>query len=302
MTEQRELDYHVVDVFTDSPFAGNPLAVVVGADAVPTEAMQRLAQEFHLSETAFPLRPSAAEAARGVDYRLRIFTPASELPFAGHPSVGTAWVLADLGRVPPGRVVQACGVGDVALAVSPGGGPVELTGGPPTDLGQVDPEPLLAAVGLSGSDLDDAGGAAARVCGTGLPFGVLPVRPDALAACVPDLSRLRAASTTIGGAGGVFVASWDPVAAVARARMFAADLGGGEDPATGSAALAYGVFLVASGLLRVSTGYTVRQGVEMGRPATLRCRVDVGSGRVLAAHVAGDVAAVARGRVRVPDG
>ena len=119
-----QLPYHVVDVFAEAPFAGNPLAVVLDAEALTTEQMQTLANEFQLSETTFPLRPTPDEAARGVDYRLRIFTPVNELPFAGHPSVGTAWLMARLGRVSPGTVVQACGAGDLPLDVPADGGPV----------------------------------------------------------------------------------------------------------------------------------------------------------------------------------
>ena len=92
------LTYHIVDVFTDEPFSGNPLAVVLDADHLSTDQMQRLAAEFQLSETAFPLTPSQADMKLGANYRLRIFTPVTEIPFAGHPSVGTAWLMRELGR------------------------------------------------------------------------------------------------------------------------------------------------------------------------------------------------------------
>ncbi len=104
----------MVDVFTDRAFAGNPLAVVLGADALADHQLQALAREFHLSETAFPVDPGG----EGADYRLRIFTPSVELPFAGHPSVGTAWLMVHLGRLAPGRVVQRCGAGDLPLEVA----------------------------------------------------------------------------------------------------------------------------------------------------------------------------------------
>src|SRR5919199_3567260 len=107
------LRYEVVEVFTDRPFTGNPLAVVFGGEALAGEQMQAIAREFHLSETAFVLPPTTADAT----YRLRIFTPEAELPFAGHPSVGAAWTLARLGRLGRGTVRQSCGAGVVPLQV-----------------------------------------------------------------------------------------------------------------------------------------------------------------------------------------
>ncbi|HEY5033475.1 MAG TPA: PhzF family phenazine biosynthesis protein [Actinomycetes bacterium] len=299
------LEYYVVDVFTSVPYAGNPLALVLGADHLTTEQMQQMALEFHLSETAFPIAPTDDERARGVAYRLRIFTPEVELPFAGHPSVGTAWVMARLGRVPVGTVVQACGAGELPLTVAPDGGPVELTGGTPTWSEPVDPLPLLAAVGLDATDLDAADGRAARVCGTGLGYGIVSVRPDALARCVPDAGRLSAFAHPVSEATGVYVVAWDGAARLARARMFAGDVGVLEDAATGSAALALGVWLVVSGQVAAghgpsSTGYEVRQGVEMGRPAVLSCTVEAGDGVPTSVRVKGDVVFVAKGRISPP--
>jgi trans-2,3-dihydro-3-hydroxyanthranilate isomerase len=303
-------EYHVVDVFTSVPYAGNPLAVVLDADHLTTDQMQRMALEFHLSETAFPVAPTDDERARGVAYRLRIFTPEVELPFAGHPSVGTAWLMARLGRVPAGTVVQSCGAGELPLTVAPDGGPVELTGGTPTWSEPVDPMPLLAAVGLDAADLDTADldtadGRAARVCGTGLGYGIVPVRPEALARCVPDPGRLSAFAHPVSEATGVYVVAWDGAARVARTRMFAGDVGVLEDAATGSAALALGVWLVVCGQVgsgqdASSTAYEVRQGVEMGRPAVLSCTVEAGEGVPTSVRVKGDVVFVAKGRISPP--
>ncbi|MDP9418511.1 MAG: PhzF family phenazine biosynthesis isomerase, partial [Actinomycetota bacterium] len=114
----KRLRYEIVDVFTERAFAGNPLAVVLDGESLTAEQMQALAREFNLSETAFPL------ASHDVDYALRIFTPQVELPFAGHPSVGAAWVLASSGRIGTGEVVQRCGAGDLPLSVEPGPGRV----------------------------------------------------------------------------------------------------------------------------------------------------------------------------------
>jgi trans-2,3-dihydro-3-hydroxyanthranilate isomerase len=280
------LGYWVVDVFTDRAFAGNPLAVVLDTDGLPTQALAALAREFNLSETSFPQR-----ADDGADYALRIFTPAVELPFAGHPSVGAAWVLRQLGRIPAGRVVQSCGAGRLPLEVDDDG--ATLTGGEPTAGPPLDPAPLLAAVGLDPADL---AGPAPRTCGTGLEFAYLLVRDDAVARAVPDPVRL-AALTGVGG--GVSVVAWRDGAA--HARVFAGGVGVVEDPATGSAALGLGVHLATSGLLPDgTTAYEVTQGVEMGRPSILSCEVDVESGRVTRETVRGGVVLIARGEVARP--
>jgi trans-2,3-dihydro-3-hydroxyanthranilate isomerase len=297
------LAYDVVDVFTDTPFAGNPLAVVHDADGLDTEQLQAIAAEFNLSETAFPLDATEAEEAAGATYRLRIFTPVTELPFAGHPSIGTAWLLARQGRIAPGTVVQACGAGLLPLSVGPEGGPVELTGGAPYAGAAVDPDDLLAAVGLRRLDLDLAvvRDAPPRIVGTGLPYSILPVRADALPTCMPDLHRLRDLDRAV-GTNGVYVVALDLEAQAVRARMFAGDIGIAEDPATGSAALALGVWLAASGLIPGDGehSFTIEQGVDMGRASLLRVRVVTEGGLAVRCLVAGDAVHVASGTIRVP--
>lgn len=282
-------EFEVVDVFTATPFEGNPLAVVTGAEGLTAGQLQAVAREFNLSETAFPMEPTPAERERGVDYRLRIFTPLAELPFAGHPSVGTAWLLASRGVLAPGRVVQACGAGDLPLEVTPDGGPVTLTGGTPSTSSGVDAERVLAAVGLTAADLV----APVGVAGTGIDFVHVPLRRGALAAVRPDLGALAAL-------GDVYLVEWDHD--VVRARMFAPDLGVPEDPATGSAALGLGVHAVTCGLLPGdgTSRFTVRQGVEMGRPSTLHVEVDAAAGVATSARVTGEVVRVSRGRIAVP--
>ena len=280
------LRYEVVDVFTDRPFAGNPLAVVLDADDLGSEQMQALAREFHLSETVFCLAPG-----RGGDYRVRIFTPEVELPFAGHPSVGAAWVLHRLGRVPAGPLVQECGAGDLPVEVTGAG--ATLTGGTPSYAGDVDPAPLLAAVGLEEDDLDGAAGRA----GCGIDVTVLPVRAGAPARVDVDLHALRGLDLGTG----LVVSSWDSTGGTASTRVFVPGVGIPEDPATGAAALAYGVFLAATG--RVGEGvtpYVVTQGVEMGRPSTLSCTVTVEGGTAVSTTVSGAVVPVASGEVRRP--
>jgi trans-2,3-dihydro-3-hydroxyanthranilate isomerase len=284
------LDYQVVDVFAPRAFAGNPLAVVFDADALTTEQCQALAFEFHLSETSFLCAPTEGS---GADYRVRIFTPFAELPFAGHPSVGAAHTLVRTGRLAAGTVRQECGAGVLDVVVDDGG--ATLSGGRPTLEDGPDPAALAAALGLSAAD---ATGLRADVAGCGLPFAFLSVRPEVVARVEPDLAALDA----LGVGEGVSVLSWDAATSTARARVFARDLAWGEDPATGSAALGAGVWLVASGLLAGdgTSSYVVRQGEELGRPSVLSCTVTAAGGRATAATVQGAVVPVALGRIRVP--
>jgi trans-2,3-dihydro-3-hydroxyanthranilate isomerase len=283
------LDYEVVDVFAPRAFAGNPLAVVFGADGLSTEQCQALAFEFHLSETSFVSAPTEP----GADYRVRIFTPFAELPFAGHPSVGAAHTLVRTGRLGAGTVRQECGVGVLDLVVDDDG--ATLSGGEPS-LGSERPAHALAtAVGLTH---DDVAGVPAHMAGCGLPWTYLAVRADAVDRAVPDHSALDA----LGAGEGIEVLSWDAGTSTAYARAFAGDLRWGEDPATGSAALGMGVWLVATGQLpgEGTSSYVVRQGEKLGRPSVLTCTVTAADGRAVSATVQGRVLPVASGRIRVP--
>jgi trans-2,3-dihydro-3-hydroxyanthranilate isomerase len=283
------LSYQVVDVFAPRPYAGNPLAVVFDADGLTTEQCQALAFEFHLSETSFLGAPEDPTA----DYRVRIFTPFAELPFAGHPSVGAAHTLVRAGRLPAGRLRQECGVGVLDLTVDEDG--ASLTGGTPTLDPAPDPAALAAALGLGPEDLADV---PAHVAGCGLPFTFLAVRPGAVDRARPEPAAL--APFELGE--GVSVLSWDADSRTAYARVFAADLRWGEDPATGSAALGTGVWLAAAGLVpgEGTTAYTIRQGEQLGRPSVLSCTVGATGGRATAATVTGAVVPIAAGTIRVP--
>jgi trans-2,3-dihydro-3-hydroxyanthranilate isomerase len=283
------LEYEVVDVFAPRAFAGNPLAVVFDAGALSTEQCQALANEFHLSETSFLSEPTELDA----DYRVRIFTPHAELPFAGHPSVGAAHTLVRTGRLPAGTVRQECGVGVLDLLVDDDG--ATLTGGSPTLGAGRAPEVLASAMGLSASDV---AGVPAHMAGCGLPFTYLAVRPGAVDHAVPDTAALDG----LGVGEGVSVLSWDAGTATAYARVFAGDLHWDEDPATGSAALGTGVWLVATGLLAAdgTSSYVVRQGEKLGRPSVLTCTVTASGGTVQSATVQGAVVPIASGRIRIP--
>ncbi|WP_033343637.1 PhzF family phenazine biosynthesis protein [Catenuloplanes japonicus] len=281
--------YEIVDVFTDRPFAGNPLAVVFGAEALGGDQMQTLAREFNLSETVFVLPPSVPDAT----YRARIFTPVTELPFAGHPSVGAAVTVVRRGDAKPGTIRQECGAGVLPIEVT-AHGEARLTGGTPTLGAPQDPAPLLEIAGLTAADLD---GPPPRTAGCGLEHLFLSVRPDAVSRARPD-----AAAAARHGVRKLTVLAWDADARAAHLRMFAPGVGVTEDPATGSAALGLGVWLVASGLLPADgeAAYMVHQGAEIHRPSTLDCTVTAASGAALSATVAGHVVKIARGEIAVP--
>ncbi|MGY1636327.1 PhzF family phenazine biosynthesis protein [Geodermatophilus sp. SYSU D00742] len=285
-----ELEYEVVDVFAPRAFAGNPLAVVHDADGLSTEQCQALANEFHLSETSFLCAPTEGS---GADYRVRIFTPFAELPFAGHPSVGAAHTLVRAGRLPAGTLRQECGVGILDVVVDDDG--AVLSGGRPTLEDGPEPGSLAEAMGLSAADVV---GLPAHVAGCGLPFTYLAVRPEV----VDDAAPVPALLGQLGVGEGVSVLAWDAATSTAYARVFASDLAWGEDPATGSAALGAGVWLVAAGLLAPdgTSSYVVRQGEAMGRPSVLTCTVTASAGRATAATTHGTVVPIARGRIRVP--
>jgi trans-2,3-dihydro-3-hydroxyanthranilate isomerase len=284
-----DLQYEVVDVFAPRAYAGNPLAVVFDADDLTTEQCQALAFEFHLSETSFICPPTEP----GADYRVRIFTPYAELPFAGHPSVGAAHTLVRTGRLSAGTVRQECGAGVLDLVVDEGG--ALLTGGRPTLEDGPDPAALAAAVGL---DATDVVGLPAHVAGCGLPWTVLAVRREVVDRARPNPGALEA----LGLGQGVAVLSWDAATSTVYSRTFADDLSWGEDPATGSAALSTGVWLVAVGLVPPdgTTDYVIHQGVALGRPSVLSGSVTAEGGRAVSASVQGAVVPIATGRIRVP--
>jgi len=298
------IPFEQVDVFTNRPFAGNPLCVVPDGGRLSTAGMQAIAREMNLSETTFVLPATDPRAT----YRMRIFTPARELPFAGHPSIGTAWVLARAKRFPlqepVTRVWQEVGIGTLPLDVEVRDGVpgrVVMTQGTPV-FGSVvrDLAPLAAALGLAPL-LVQAG--PVQVVSTGIGHLLVRVADlETLAALRPDpaaLSALLQAHDAVGCF--VFVLLPDGEA-LARARMFAPGAGVPEDPATGSAAGPLGAYLGAHGLLRGRTSFTIDQGVEMGRPS--RLWVEVGSdasGMPRVLRVGGETVPVLRGTIDVPD-
>lgn len=295
------LRYDIVDVFTDRPFAGNQLAVVHGAGELSTDQCQALAREFNFSETTFPV-----PGDRG-HYATRIFTPASQVPFAGHPTLGTAWVLRDRGELDGGEldggeVVQECGAGEVGVRFT--GDLVELTATPRDLVGPVADDvvaALLAGFGLAVTDLAGP----VYVAGCGLTFAHVPVVAEAIGRAhvsTTPLSAYASAAPTrdpFEGVNLVAVSGSAPSLDV-RSRVFVPGLSVPEDPATGSAAAGLGMALVAAGLLPEGGSYAIEQGVEMGRPSVLLGRVEAAGGRATRCHVAGRVQHVASGEIAVP--
>jgi trans-2,3-dihydro-3-hydroxyanthranilate isomerase len=291
------LAYDIVDVFTDRPFAGNQLAVVHGAADLSTEQCQAIAQEFSYSETTFP-------APRGEhDYAVRIFTPGSEIPFAGHPTLGTAWVLRSRGELGDGDAVQHCGAGEIGVRFT-GERAVQLTARPRDSVehGGRFVQRLLADLGLFPSDLAGP----VWVAGCGLTFAYVPVVDDALRRVhipsrpMSEYDDRPDVADPLEGVN-VYAASGGPDELRVHSRVFVPGLSVPEDPATGSAAAGLGIVLVETGRLPRGGRYTIRQGVEMGRPSTLHGHVEVDdSGRPVVCRVAGEVQTVATGEIVVP--
>ena len=298
------LPYDIVDVFTDRPFAGNQLAVVHGADDLTTEQCLAIAQEFNFSETTFP----SATVTDGREYATRIFTPGGEIPFAGHPTLGTASVLRSRGLLTSDVTTQHCGAGRIGVRFAADGDLVELTAVPRDLAGPVDPSLLaeiLEDVGLSAADAAGEG----WVAGCGLSFVHVPVTDDAVGRAVPSgrpfggfaerLAELGAVHDLIDAINLYAVSGQAPGLAV-HSRVFVPGQGVPEDPATGSAAAGLGMALVATGLLPDGGTYAITQGVEMGRPSSLEGRVEAADGVATLCHVAGRVRPVAAGEIEVP--
>lgn len=287
-----DLPYDIVDVFTDRPYAGNPLAVVHGGEALTDGAMQAIAREFHLSETVFTLPPTVSDA----DYRVRIFTPTAELPFAGHPSIGAAWVLARAGVIKQGEVRQQCGAGIIPVRVDGAG--AWIAGGRPEVGESLDAATLAEAVGLTVEDVESEGTQGTAAAGAFFTF--LQVHDDAVARARPDAAAVVARTA---GAVGLVLFSFDPVSSRAHVRMFAPGSGVMEDPGGGASAVALGVHLVRRGLLRPDgvSSFVISQGTELGRPSAMEVEVHARNGRAVETAVRGSVVAVARGELlRLP--
>ena len=292
--------YVTVDVFTDQIFGGNPLAVVLDAEGLSTAQMQAIAREFNYSETTFVLPPS--DPAH--DAEVRIFTPVVELPFAGHPNVGTAFVLAARAGNPPTRLLFEERAGLVSVAIQSEAGRVvgaELTAPAPfTALSTISPEQVAACLSLQPTDIR-TDRHLPQVISVGVPVLIAELTSrEAVAEARPDAIAF-ARTLPLDGAFGLYFYTQEVPASEApckvQARMFFPGASGLiEDPATGAAtvdaaALFAALDPVADGELTTCFG----QGFDMGRPSILRARVIKQAGQIKSVHVGGRCVTIMQG-------
>lgn len=299
-----EYRFYTTDVFTDQMFGGNQLAVFTDARGLDAATMQKIAREMNLSETSFVFPPQTADGTRAV----RIFTPDRELPFAGHPTIGTALVLAASGQVTADGdttpIVLEEAVGPIHVVIRfESGVPIfaQLTTAKLPDEGPPAPATDLLAAALSLDAAQILGGdRRPRAFSCGVPFLFVTVRDlAALAAARPNLAvwdRHLAGYVT----NEIYLLTEDAGDADVRARMFGPSLGIMEDPATGAAASALAGYLAPAQPTDGTLRWTVLQGVEMGRPSTIKVEADVANGAISAVRVGGSAVMVSEGVLRLP--
>jgi trans-2,3-dihydro-3-hydroxyanthranilate isomerase len=304
----RRLHYHRVDVFTDRAFGGNPLAVCTNGRGVEPETMQAIAKEFNLSETTFVLPPDDPRH----NWRVRIFTPERELPMAGHPTVGTSFVLAREHMIPRGddggtetNIVLEEGVGPVPVRVSfESGEPVfaEMTQPLPTFGPQLsDRRAASAMLSLEEDDLDAQ--LPLEVVSCGVPFLFVPLRSlDAAHRARPRAELIEAVAN-----GGVprevfvFTREVENASSTVHSRMFAPGMGITEDPATGGASGPLGCYLVRHGLVACDPAAEIvsEQGLEMGRPSFIKIRIEQSGDDITAVRVGGQCHFMGEGFIEI---
>lgn len=305
MPEQRLLKFYQADVFTDDPFGGNPVAVFPDAHGLSDHQLQQIAREMNLSETVFVLPPTDQAAV----VRLRIFTPTQEIPFAGHPVLGTFYVLAQLGLVAATdgitRVMQECNIGLFPVELHAREGAlthVVMTQPKPEFLGPVDEMEdvykIASALGLPKHAITDMKWPV-EVVSTGLPVLIVPVRTlTAVRSIQPNATAIMDLCSRF-GANGIMVFTTVTVepSATVHARMFAPSIGILEDPATGSASGALGAYLVQNGVVDVAptTDIIVEQGYEIERPSQILVRVESDDDIIKTVKVGGQCVMVVEG-------
>ncbi len=285
------LDFHIYDVFTDTPFTGNPLAIVEGADGLTTAQMQTIARQFNLSETIFIQTPDdPAHTAK-----VRIFFPTAEIPFAGHPTIGCAIHLANGADLV--TLEEVAGLVPVTIA----DGTAEFTAPklPRTLPETPDRATMAAALGLPETALAPTplGNFEGGPCFLYVELASL----DALAKANVQEPAFTESSKSAGDTGAIYAYVLTGPNAV-QARMFDPPAGIAEDPATGSATAILAAQLNATGHLpeNGTTTFHLKQGVEMGRPSELRLTIDTEDGAPKAIRVAGQAVKIAHGQIRIP--
>ena len=290
-----------LDVFTDKRFAGNPLAVVLEPDGLDTAAMQSIAREFNLSETVF-MQPAENPAHRA---KLRIFTPASELPFAGHPTVGTAVLLGRLdGGAQSREFVLELGIGPVRCQVTPtgpdSGRAVFDLPRLPQDIGApADDATIAAALGI---DIADIGFDRVRPArwSAGAPYSLVPLHNlAAVGRCaINPVAWQKAFGFDVHAAAYVFCRETAQKGHAFHARMFAPSAGISEDPATGSAAAAIaGYIAMFDKLADGGHSLVIEQGYEMGRPSQIELTLKIAGGQLTGASIGGGAVIVTEGTI-----
>src|SRR5918911_1590883 len=299
--DMRKVHYHLVDVFTDRLFGGNQLAVVRDGRGLSSELMQSIAKEFNLSETTFVLPPED----RANDYHVRIFTPYAELPMAGHPTVGTSFILAREHMIEPGgdeiTIKLEEGVGIIPVRI-------KVKDGQPDFIWMQQPLPRF------GPRFEDAGAIAEmlslspeaiesewplEVVSCGVPFLFVPLKN--LEAVRSIRFRLDVWDRVLKGFASeqvfVFTRETELEGSSVHARMFAPSLGVQEDPATGSANGPLGCYLVRHEVFPVTetNEFTSEQGFEMGRPSILKIVIEQQAGEIRGVHVGGQSVYVGQG-------
>jgi trans-2,3-dihydro-3-hydroxyanthranilate isomerase len=291
-------DYFILDVFTDTPFGGNQLAVFPHAEGIPEPLMQKIAREFNFSETTFVFPPDKKEN----DIKLRIFTPAVEVPTAGHPTIGTAHILLNEGILAPatGKAVFEEGIGEIIISF-------DYANGSYRNIGMTQPLPVFGSIlkntdllssilGLPVEEIDQRYPVQAVSCGNNFLFvplkslegmSKIKLRTDLLENYRNELNSTE-----------IYVFTTDTVSpdATTHGRMFAPMFGIQEDPATGSASGPLGCYLVKYG---ISDGQaiTCEQGYEMGRPSIIKVKIDNDGGEIRGVKVSGNAVKIAQGRI-----
>ena len=294
MAGSRRFRFVQLDVFASRPFAGNPLAVFLDGRGLSDDEMQNLAREMNLSETTFILpRDPAIERERGT--RVRIFTVQEELPFAGHPTLGTAFALRGSTTAP--EIVLDLNAGRIPVRFEKSSGEPafgEMTQLDPKFGPQHDREAVARAAGLPESDLDPS--LPIETVSTGVPFTIVPLRGlEAMARLHVDLAGSAEYLDRTGGKFFYFVSreTSDPAARLHARMMFY----NGEDPATGSAAGCAAAWMVAHAVANADERALIEQGVEMRRPSQIFVRASRQDNRVVNVRVGGNAVEILRGEV-----